>query len=48
VCLTFYRIPIIRNLLVCGWLLVNPIFLSCKKLYRELGKIINRIKDMEL
>jgi hypothetical protein len=48
VCLTFYRIPIIRNLLVCGWWLVNPIFLSCKKLYRGLGKIINRIKDMEL
>ncbi|CAJ2655652.1 unnamed protein product [Trifolium pratense] len=48
VCLYFYRIPIIRKLLVWGWWLAQQIFLSCKKLYGGNGKIIERIKVKEL
>jgi hypothetical protein len=48
VCLYFYRLPIIRKLLVCVWWLAKQIFLSCKKLYRGFGKIIKRIKVKEL
>jgi hypothetical protein len=47
-CLYFYRIPIIRKLLVWGWWLAKQIFLSCKKLYIGFGKIIKRIKVKEL
>ncbi|XP_058757904.1 TMV resistance protein N-like [Vicia villosa] len=48
VCRYIYRIPIIRKLLMWGWWLVKQIFLSCKKLYRGIGKIIMRIKEKEL
>jgi hypothetical protein len=48
VCLYFFRIPIIRKLLVWGWWLLKQIFLSCKKLYWGIGKIIKRIKEKEL
>ncbi|KAK2379229.1 TMV resistance protein N [Trifolium repens] len=41
-------IPIIRKLLVWGWWLLKQIFLSCKKLYWGIGKIIKRIKEKEL
>lgn len=48
VCRYIYRIPIIRKLLMWGWWPVKQFFLSCKKLYREIGKIIMRIKEKEL